>query len=113
MKGIQLQLQIATEHGIFNHERLRHVNKLKGEYSVLFRELRKRKHVNKGKRILQRFNVFEVSNSLKSKVSVYAMINVYIRVFLWVYSYDYQLQCIGKSLSHALIFFMYTIREIY
>lgn len=68
MKDIQVQLQIATELGVYNDDGLRHVNKLKGEYSVLLRELRKRKHVNKGKRILQKFNIFGVSNSLKTKV---------------------------------------------
>lgn len=68
MKGIQLQLQMATERGVYNDDEIRHINQLKGEYSILLRELRKRRHANKRKRILQKFDLFGCRNSLKSKV---------------------------------------------
>lgn len=71
MKDIQLQLQMAMELNVYNDNGLIHINKLKGEYSVLLRELRKRKHVNKKKRILHKFNILGCTNSLGSKVVFY------------------------------------------
>lgn len=68
MKDIQLQMQMAKELGVYNDDGVRHVNQLKGEYSLLIRELRKRKHVNKRRRILQKCNITGCTNSLKSKV---------------------------------------------
>jgi len=65
MKDIQLQLQMAKELEVYNDDGIRHVNQLKGEYSVLLRELRKRKHKNK-KNILQK--MLGCSNPFKSKV---------------------------------------------
>jgi len=65
MKDIQLQLQMAKELGVYNDDGLRHVNQLKGEYSVLLRELRKRKHKNK-RHILQK--MMGCSNPFKTKV---------------------------------------------
>lgn len=67
MKDIQFQLQMANELGVYNDDRIRRVNQLRGEYSVLLRELRKRKHKNK-RRILQK--VMGCSNPLKSKVYI-------------------------------------------
>lgn len=66
MKDIQLQLQMAKELGVYNDDGLRHVNQLKGEYSVLLRELRKRKHKNK-RHILQK--ILGCSNPFKTKLS--------------------------------------------
>lgn len=68
MKDIQSQLQIAKEGGVYSDDGIRRVNKLKGEYSVLLRELRKRKHANKSRRILQKFNISGCTKSIKSKV---------------------------------------------
>lgn len=65
MKDIQLQLQMAKELGIYNDDGLRHVNQLRGEYSVLLRELRKRKQKNK-RHILQK--MMGCSNLFKTKV---------------------------------------------
>lgn len=67
MKDIQLKLQTSKELGVCNDEQVRHVNQLKGEYSVLLRELRKRKHANK-RHILQKFNILGCTNTYKSKV---------------------------------------------
>lgn len=69
MKDIQLQLQMARESGIHNDDGIRHVNQLKGEYSVLIRELRKRKHANKRRPIFQKCNITGYTNAFKSKVS--------------------------------------------
>lgn len=68
MKDIQLQLQTTKELGVYTDDGIRHVNQLKGKYLVLLRELRKRKQENKRNRILQKFNILEYGNSLKSKV---------------------------------------------
>lgn len=68
MKNIQLQLQMAKELGDYNNNGTRHVNQLKSEYSVLLRELRKRKHKNKRKRIIQKINIMGCTNPLKSTV---------------------------------------------
>jgi len=65
MKDIQLQLQMAKELGVYNDDGIRHVNQLRGEYSVLLRELRKRKHKNK-KNIVQK--MLGCSNPFNSKV---------------------------------------------
>jgi len=65
MKDIQLQLQMAKELDVYNDNGLRHVNQLKGEYSVLLRELRKRKPKNK-RHILQK--ILGCSNPFKTKV---------------------------------------------
>jgi hypothetical protein len=72
MKDIQLQLQMSKELGVYSDDGIRHVNQLKGEYSVLLRELRKRKHKNK-RRILQK--MLGCSNPFKSKVLLYIIIN--------------------------------------
>lgn len=68
MKGIQLQLQKATERGVYNDDEVRHINQLKGEFSILLQELRKRRHANKRRRILQKIDILGCRNSLKSKV---------------------------------------------
>lgn len=84
MKSIQLQLQMAKELGVYNDDGIGHVNKLKGKYSVLLRELRKRKQVNKRRRILQKFNILGCTSSFKSKVLFFFVCNVY---------YVYLLKC--------------------
>lgn len=68
MKDIQIQLQTAKELGVCNDDGIRHINELKGKYSVLLRELRKRKQANKRNRILQKLNFLGCGNSSKSKV---------------------------------------------
>lgn len=70
MKNIQIQLQMAKELGDYNDDGTRHVNQLKSEYSVLLRELRKRKHMNKRRRIVQKFNIMGCKNPLKATVLV-------------------------------------------
>lgn len=70
MKNIQIQLQMAKELGDYNDNGTRRVNQLKSEYSVLFRELRKRKHTNKRKRIVQKFNIMSCTNPLKTTVLI-------------------------------------------
>lgn len=78
MKDIQIQLQTAKELGVYNDDGIRHVNQLKGKYSVLLRELRKRKQANKRNRILQKFNILGCKNSSKSKV----LFNIYMQLIL-------------------------------
>lgn len=68
MKNIQIQLQMAKELGDYNNDGTRHVNQLKSDYSVLLRELRKRKHINKKRRIVQKFNIMGCTNPLKATV---------------------------------------------
>jgi len=65
MKDIQLQLQMAKELGVYNDDGIRHVNQLRGEYSILLRELRKRKHKNK-RNIVQK--ILGCSNPFNTKV---------------------------------------------
>jgi len=65
LKDIQLQLQMAKELGIYNDDGIRHVNQLRGEYSILLRELRKRKHKNKRNIVLQ---MLGCSNLFNTKV---------------------------------------------
>lgn len=65
MKDIQLQLQMAKELGVYNDDGIRHVNHLRGEYSILLRELRKRKHKNK-RNIVQK--ILGCSNHFNTKV---------------------------------------------
>lgn len=98
MKDVQLQLQMAKEHGVYGDDGTRHVNKLKGEYSVLLRELRKRKHANKGRRILQKFNILKCTNSLKSKV-------MFARLYIITYTSILQLPCCC-SVNYLCIFNM-------
>lgn len=65
MKDIQLQLQMAKELGsCYNNDRERHVNKIKMEYSVLLRELRKRKNSNK-RHIFKKMKILGWTNSSK------------------------------------------------
>lgn len=68
MKGIQLKLQKATERGVYNDEEIRHINQLKGEYSILLRELRKRRHTVKKRCVLQKIDLLRCRNSFKLKV---------------------------------------------
>jgi len=65
MKDIQLQLQKAKELGVYNDDGIRHVNQLRGEYSIFLRELRKRKHKNK-RNIVQK--ILGCSNPFNTKV---------------------------------------------
>lgn len=60
MKDIQIQLQMAMELNVFGDDGLRHMNRLKNDYSILFRELRKRKHANKRRHILHKFNILGI-----------------------------------------------------
>ncbi|KAL5233501.1 hypothetical protein ACI65C_000911 [Semiaphis heraclei] len=66
MKDIQLQLQMAKELGVYNDDGIRHVNHLRGEYSILLRELRKRKHKNK-RNIVQK--ILGCSNHFNTKLN--------------------------------------------
>lgn len=74
MTDIQLQLQSAKERRDVrddDDDGVRHVNRLKGKYLILLRELRKRKQETKRNRILRKFDIFQYGNSLKSKVRYY------------------------------------------
>lgn len=65
MKDIQLQLQMAKELGnCYTDAGQRHADKIKGEYSTLLRELRKRKNSNK-RRFFKKLNILGCKNSSK------------------------------------------------